>query len=150
MTGAQPNPLSGTDIYGNPSPDISLEQIVLAIGVKWVKTVNPYETKLLEKTVKEAIAFEGPAVIITKAPCVLLPEFKNKRQKPYVVKQELCTGCTICLNINCPSIWWMPYETKIPGRKRARGIAYIDPMSCTGCGLCADVCSFDAIVKRED
>jgi len=150
MTGAQPNPLSGTDIYGNPSPDISLEQIVVAIGVKWVKTVNPYETKLLEKTVKEAIAFDGPAVIITKAPCVLLPEFKNKRQKPYVVKQELCTGCTICLNINCPSIWWMPYETKISGRKRARGIAYIDPMSCTGCGLCADVCSFDAIVKRED
>ncbi len=147
MTGAQANPLSGTDIHGNPSPDISLEQIVSALGVTWVRTVNPYETKLLEKTIKEAIAFEGPAVIITKAPCVLLPEFKKNRPRPFTVKTDLCTGCTICLNIDCPSLWWEPSEVKAAGKKRAKGIAYIDPVSCTGCGLCADVCSFDAIVK---
>ncbi|MGB9736013.1 MAG: indolepyruvate ferredoxin oxidoreductase subunit alpha [bacterium] len=149
MTGAQPNPLSGVDIYGNPSPDISLEQLVSALGVKWVRTVNPYETKPLEKTIKEALAFKGPAVIITKAPCVLLPEFKNNKPKPFTVKTDLCTGCTICLNINCPSIWWVPSEEKLHGRKRAKGIAYIDPVSCTGCGLCADVCPFDAIERVD-
>ena len=150
MTGAQANPLSGTDIQGNPSPDISLEQIVSALGVKWIRTVNPYETKPLEKTMKEAAAFEGPAVIITKAPCVLLPEFKKSRPRPFTVKTDLCTGCTICLNIDCPSIWWEPAEVKAEGKKRAKGIAYIDPVSCTGCGLCADVCSFDAIVRTEE
>jgi indolepyruvate ferredoxin oxidoreductase alpha subunit len=149
MTGAQANPLSGTDIHGNPSPDISLEQIVSALGVKWVRTVNPYETKPLEKTIKESIAYDGPAVIITKAPCVLLPEFKKSRPKPYTVKTDLCTGCTICLNIDCPSLWWEPAEVKAAGKKRAKGIAYIDPVSCTGCGLCADVCSFEAIVREE-
>ncbi len=149
MTGAQANPLSGTDIHGHSSPDISLEQIVSALGVKWVRTVNPYETKPLEKTIKEAIAFEGPAVIITKAPCVLLPEFKKNRSSPFTVKTDLCTGCTICLNIDCPSIWWEPTDVRAAGKKRAKGIAYIDPVSCTGCGLCADVCSFDAIVKEE-
>ena len=150
MTGAQANPLSGTDIQGNPSPDISLEQIVSALGVKWVRTVNPYETKPLEKVIKEATAFEGPAVLITKAPCVLLPEFKKSRPKPFTVKTDLCTGCTICLNIDCPSIWWEPAEIKAEGKKRAKGIAYIDPVSCTGCGLCADVCSFDAIVRTGE
>lgn len=149
MTGAQPNPLSGVDIYGNPSPDISLEQLVRALGIKWVRTVNPYETKPLEKTIKEAITFDGPAVIITKAPCVLLPEFKKSKPKPFVVKTDLCSGCTICLNIDCPSIWWVSSEPKISGRKRAKGVAYIDPVSCNGCGLCADVCAFDAIVKDE-
>ena len=150
MTGAQANPLSGTDIYGNPSPEISLEKLVTALGVGWVRTVNPYETKPLEKTIKEAAAFDGPAVIITKAPCVLLPEFKKSRPKPLTVKKDLCTGCTICLNIDCPSIWWEPAGDKAAGRKRAKGIAYIDPVSCTGCGLCADVCSFDAIVTLPD
>lgn len=150
MTGAQANPLSGTDLYGNPSPDIALEHIVKALGVHWVKTIDPYKTKLVEKTIKEAVAFEGPAVLITKAPCVLLPEFKEKRQKPYFVKTDLCTGCTICLNIDCPSVWWEPTDVKAESRKRAKGIAYIDPMSCTGCGLCADVCAFDAIVRAEE
>lgn len=150
MTGAQANPLSGTDLYGNPSPDISLEQIVKALGIHWVKTIDPYKTKLVEKTIKEAVAFEGPAVLITKAPCVLLPEFREKRQKPYVVKTDLCTGCTICLNIDCPSVWWEPRDVKAEGRTRAKGIAYIDPVSCTGCGLCADVCAFDAIVRAEE
>ncbi len=150
MTGAQANPLSGTDIHGNPSPEISLEKLVSALGVGWVRTVNPYETKPLEKAIKEASAYEGPAVLITKAPCVLLPEFKKSRPKPMTVKTDLCTGCTICLNIDCPSIWWEPAGVKASGRKRAKGIAYIDPVSCTGCGLCADVCSFDAIVRLTD
>lgn len=150
MTGAQANPLSGTDIHGNPTPEISLERLVSALGVRWVRTINPYETKRLEKAIKEALAFDGPAVLITKAPCVLLPEFRQKGQKPFVVKTDLCTGCTICLNIDCPSIWWLPSGVKAQGRKRAKGIAYIDPVSCTGCGLCADVCSFEAILRSEE
>ena len=150
MTGTQSNPLSGTDIHGNQTPDISLEQLVSALGIKWVRTINPYETKHLEKILKEAVAFDGPAVVITKAPCVLLPEFRQKGQKPYVVKADLCTGCTICLNIDCPSLWWEPVGVKAQGKKRAKGIAYIDPVSCTGCGLCADVCTFEAIVKTEE
>ncbi len=149
MTGAQPNPVTGMDIYGNPAPEVSLEKLVSAIGVEWVKTVDPYDTKLTEKTLKDALSYRGTAVVITKGPCVLLPGYKEKKQKPYIVKTEMCTGCTICLNINCPSVWWESTEKKLTGRKRARGIAYIDPLTCTGCGLCADICSFDAIVKVE-
>ncbi|MCL4558442.1 MAG: indolepyruvate ferredoxin oxidoreductase subunit alpha [Deltaproteobacteria bacterium] len=151
MTGAQPNPLSGTDIYGNASPDISLERIVRALGVHWVETVDPSETRQVEKVVKEAMAFQGPAVVVTRAPCVLLPEFREKKREPYTVRPDLCTGCTICLNIGCPSLWWEPAEESAAGRKkRPRGIAYIDPAGCTGCGLCADLCSFNAIVRIAD
>ncbi len=98
LTGAQHNPLSGTDLHGNPCSDISLERIVKALGVDWVRTVDPSVTREVERCVREAVAFHGPAVVITRSPCVLLPEFKDMRQQPYTVTPELCTGCTILVH----------------------------------------------------
>jgi Pyruvate/2-oxoacid:ferredoxin oxidoreductase delta subunit len=48
---------------------------------------------------------------------------------------EVGHGCGQCSR-NCP-------EDAISGKK---GIAhYIDPELCEGCGICVDVCNFDAI-----
>lgn len=54
----------------------------------------------------------------------------------YRVVEEKCTGCMVCKR-NCPS-------GAISGEKRQ--IHYIDPTICERCGICIDVCKFDAIV----
>ena len=37
-----------------------------------------------------------------------------------------------------------------PFGRKARALAVIDPVSCTGCGYCAMFCSMDCIPQRED
>ena len=53
MTGRQGHPGSGLDIYGQPSPVVELEKLVLGLGVKRVTVVNPYDLPLLEKVIQE-------------------------------------------------------------------------------------------------
>jgi indolepyruvate ferredoxin oxidoreductase alpha subunit len=42
----------------------------------------------------------------------------------------------MCLKIGCPSISF-----------KKDGVFYIDPNTCVGCSVCAQVCPFDAIEK---
>jgi NADH:ubiquinone oxidoreductase subunit F (NADH-binding)/(2Fe-2S) ferredoxin/Pyruvate/2-oxoacid:ferredoxin oxidoreductase delta subunit len=55
----------------------------------------------------------------------------------YSVSPERCTGCTLCVK-NCPS----ECITGEP-KKQHR----IDAAKCIKCGICYDVCTFDAIVR---
>ncbi|RCK74248.1 MAG: NAD-reducing hydrogenase subunit HoxF [Anaerolineae bacterium] len=54
----------------------------------------------------------------------------------YKVIEENCTGCMVCKR-NCPA-------GAISGEKRQ--IHYIDPNICERCGICIEVCKFDAIM----
>ncbi len=53
----------------------------------------------------------------------------------YEVKQEICTGCTVCAR-NCP-------VNAITGERRKTH--EIDPDTCIRCGICMQVCNFNAI-----
>ncbi len=131
MTGAQENPGTGKTLMGEPTSQIELEPLVRALGIEFVKTVDPYDFKATKQIVKEAIEFEGPAVVITKAPCVLLkPE--TLTYKKLVVDQDRCTGCQACMKIGCPAIEFKD------------GKATITDL-CVGCDLCSQLCGFDAI-----
>lgn len=93
--------------------------------------VNALDIALLEKTIKEEVAKDEVSVIITKTPCVLL----DKRKKPlYTADTEKCKKCGMCMKPGCPAM------TKNPD-----GTIHIDDTMCTGCGLCRDLCKFDAI-----
>ncbi|MDT8273975.1 MAG: indolepyruvate ferredoxin oxidoreductase subunit alpha, partial [Desulfomonilia bacterium] len=72
MTGAQDHPGTGVTLQGQQTIHVNLEELVKVLGIPWVRTINPYDVKGARKTVKEALEFEGPSVIISKAPCVLL------------------------------------------------------------------------------
>jgi indolepyruvate ferredoxin oxidoreductase alpha subunit len=155
MTGHQPHPSSGMTITGDPTVAVDIASLCRAIGVKHVRTVNPHDTAECEKVLKEEIERPEPSVIITKAPCVLLPEMrKRKDKKLYIVVSERCTGCKSCLKLGCPAIEWVPLtedEAKQRGYKPTqKGYSQINAVLCDGCGQCAPLCKFKAIVVEGE
>jgi len=68
MTGAQPNP--GLDADGKKAIDI--EAVVKALGVSYVKTVDPYNLKSSKEAVIEALRSDGVSVVISKRECALI------------------------------------------------------------------------------
>ncbi len=131
MTGAQNHPGTGVTIQGEHTVDIDIENLVRAIGIEWVKTVNPYDLKSTRAAVQEALDTKGPAVIISRAPCVLLGRGAVPG-KPLAVDADACTGCKVCISLGCPAL-------EFRGDR-----AYINAF-CTGCNVCAEVCPAKAI-----
>lgn len=154
MTGQQHNPSSGCTIKGEAAAELDLASLCRSVGVPHVYEVNPHDINATRKVLKEAVALEEPSVVISKAPCVLLPEMKAKRPKPCVTHQENCTGCMSCIRLGCPAISWTAFEEgqaeALGYRKSQKGLSRIDEILCNGCGQCASLCQFDAITKGED
>ncbi len=138
MTGHQHNPTTGYNIKGEPAGKIDLEALVKAMGINRVRVVDPYDLKACDKVVKEELAAEEASVIITRRPCVLL---KNvKKNPPLSVDEDKCKSCKACMKIGCPSI-------SMKDKK-----AHVDATLCVGCGVCTQMCKFDAfcgMVKEE-
>lgn len=131
MTGHQDHAATGRTLQGDPAYSINIQALCRAIGVKNVYEINAFDLPLLKKTIKEEAEKDEVSVIITKEPCVLL----DKRKKPlYIAREEKCKKCGMCMKPGCPAM------TKNPD-----GTIHIDDTMCTGCGLCKDLCSFDAI-----
>lgn len=131
MTGHQDHAATGKTLQGDPTYAIDIPGLCRAMGVKNVVEVNAFDIETLEKTVKEEVARDEVSVIITKTPCVLL----SKAKKPlYVAHEDKCKKCGMCMKPGCPAM------TKNPD-----GTIRIDDTMCTGCGLCASLCKFDAI-----
>ncbi|MBM9536147.1 indolepyruvate ferredoxin oxidoreductase subunit alpha [Desulfobulbus alkaliphilus] len=153
MTGHQENPASGRNILGEIAPAVDLEQLCKALGVARVVVVNPHDVQETRKVLKEEVAAPEASVIISRAPCVLLPE-EVKRPKPvYFTNLDNCTGCSLCVQMGCPAISWTPLtpeEAVARGyREKQKGFAQIAEVQCLGCGQCAAVCAFDAITRKE-
>ena len=153
MTGHQNNPASGHDIHGNAAPALNLEKLCEALGVKRVRVVNPHEVEETRKVLKEEVEALEPSVVISRAPCVLLPEMVKKKKPVYSTDLAKCTGCTQCVQMGCPAISWTPLtpeEAVAHGyRDKQKGFAQIAEVQCNGCGQCASVCKFEAITRKE-
>ncbi len=145
MTGHQPNPGSGQTLQGRETQEIEIEPLVRALGIDKVITIDAYEVEEIEKILKRWVKEEGPAVLIAKHACALLPE-ERQQYVPLRVDPDVCNGCTICFRIGCPAI--LKSDQLDP--KYHRPLAEIDPLQCTGCEICARVCPRDAITFREE
>ncbi len=143
MTGMQEHPATGYTLLGEKAKQLDLKVLVSALGIENIKIIDPYDLKETRNAIKEELAKDGPSVIISQRPCVLFKRAKLKNKKALKINPEKCTGCKVCLGLGCPPISWQKVEKK-EGSKR-EGISVIDESLCTGCGLCLQVCKFEAI-----
>lgn len=136
MTGHQDHAATGKTLQGEEVPAISIYHLCKAIGVKNVVEVDAFDIAAMEKTIKEEVAKDEVSVIIACAPCALLKGVKF----PYKCEavSEKCKKCGMCLKPGCPAL-----------TKNADGTISIDDTMCNGCGLCQQLCKFDAIRKYE-
>ena len=132
MTGHQQNPTTGKNLRGDPAGKIDLETLCRAMGIRRVRVVDPYDLKATEEVVTEELAAPEPSVIITRRPCVLLKSVE--KHPPYQVEPDKCKSCKMCMRIGCPAISWKDKK------------AVIDPTQCVGCGVCEQLCKFDAFL----
>lgn len=146
MTGMQEHPGTGYTILGEEALQLDLKVLVSALGIQNIRIVDPYDLKNTRTVIKEELAKDGPSVVISKRPCVLFKRAKLQTKKPFQVDPEKCTGCKVCLGLGCPPISWKKMEKK-EGSKR-EGLAVIDENLCNGCGLCLQVCKFNAIINN--
>ncbi|MDR0373128.1 MAG: 4Fe-4S binding protein [Nitrososphaerota archaeon] len=133
MTGHQPTPGSGKTAMGQNAKTINIESIAQAVGIEKVITVDPYDLETSIQALREAISYEGPSVIIAKRSCPLLIQ----RGPPREIKKS-CNGCKVCTEtFGCPAI------------NQTGSKAEIDTALCRGCGVCEEVCPFDAIGRKK-
>jgi len=136
MTGHQQNPTTGYNLKGDPASKIDLETLCKAVGIKRVQVVDPYDLAQCDKVLKEELAAGEPSVIISRRPCALLKYVKHN--KPLTVDPEKCKSCKMCMKIGCPAI------------SMVDGVAKVDNTLCTGCGVCAQLCKFDALQAPKE
>lgn len=131
MTGHQQNPTTGYNLKGDPCTKIDLESLCRAVGIKRVRVVDPYDMENCQTVIKEELAAKEPSVIISRRPCALLKYVKHPG--PICSDPEKCKGCKACMKIGCPAI------------SMVDGKAKIDATLCVGCGVCEQLCKFDAL-----
>ncbi len=133
MTGHQQNPTTGRNLKGDVTAKVDLETLCRAIGINRVRVVDPYNLAECEAAVKEELAAAEPSVIISRRPCALLKYVK--KEAPLKVDADKCKSCKMCMKIGCPAI------------SMTGGKAQIDNTLCTGCGVCSQLCKFDALAS---
>jgi indolepyruvate ferredoxin oxidoreductase alpha subunit len=77
-------------------------------------------------------------VVLAERECALTVARRVKERELYRIDAEKCTFCRACLR-----------ETGCPALYMGKEHMAIDEELCTGCGLCATCCKFDAIREAE-
>ena len=137
MTGGQDHPGTGRTLRGETSHKVDYEAICRAVGVTWIRRVDPYQVGKLLQTLREATANKGVSVVIAERPCVLDPV--KIRGAPMAIAINGCVACQSCMNLGCPALLWA--EETHEGRRKVK----IEASACIGCTLCAQVCPSDCI-----
>ncbi|MFA5362893.1 MAG: thiamine pyrophosphate-dependent enzyme [Candidatus Omnitrophota bacterium] len=134
MTGSQPHPATGRTIKKEETRQLRLEELCRACGVDAVDVIDPRDLKVLEAGVRKRLEGNALSVIIARAPCKLID---RTRAAVPSCRAEKCKKCYLCLGIDCPAII-----------KQENGLVKIDPLICSGCNLCVQVCPFGAISSK--
>ena len=140
MTGSQPHPGTGVTLMGPKRKPLSIPRVLEALGFGCIVHADPLDLDASVAVAREALDYEGPSAILFESPCIQLV----KPGAPAIVDPATCTGCKKCITeIGCPAIG---FDADARGaRSKERGQAFVDASLCNGCGLCTQVCPFDAL-----
>lgn len=143
MTGFQAHPGTGFNAVGKPTNKVDVEKICRSLDCE-VSVSDPFDikgtTKMIRNLLKEK---QGVRVLILRRSCEIV-RMKREKIRPFIVQVQVdkCKGeeCGICSSdFRCPALFQDP-ET---------GKARIKDEICAGCGVCADICPFKAIVRSK-
>ncbi len=148
-TGQQHNPSTGKNAR-NEATTLTIPHALRGLGVRWIKTVDPYRIGKMIGTLREALTTReaGLKVVIARGECQLerqrrgKPRIRRKvaagqrvSQPKFGVDPDVCTGDHSCMRLNgCPSLTLRDN----PDPLRDDPIAHVDA-SCVGCGVCGEV-----------
>ncbi len=144
MTGHQDHPGTGRTLRGEERARVDLSAVARSLGVQHVECVDSYDLAAVERAVRAALSAEGPAVVIARRECALLPAVRRTWQ-PLSVDAGRCNGCGLCLQLGCPALVRSDSIDQATGRPRVR----IDSLLCTGCAVCSQVCARGAIPRKD-
>jgi len=148
-TGGQYIPSSGKNAQERPT-NMSIQQALKGVGVKWLRTVHTYNMGEMVATLREALTTPkgGLKAIVAEGECQLnrqrrikpqirrqLKEGKRVVRARFGVDADVCTGDHSCIRLSgCPSLTVRPN----PDPLRTDPVAYVD-YNCVGCGVCGEV-----------
>lgn len=143
MTGFQPHPGNEVTVVGKPAISIDIEALCRSLGCA-VTVSDPFDlrgtTKVIRNLLKED---KGVRVLILRRQCEIARMKKEKKTSfRLALDQEKCKGieCGICSReFRCPAL--------ILDTKTQKSLIKED--ICSGCGVCVDICPFNAISREE-
>ncbi len=142
MTGHQEHPGTGRTLQGQKTPKVAIEDVARGLGVRRVRVVDPYDLEATHAALKEEMDAPEPSVVVCRRPCILGARVKVEHR--YAIDADRCSGCAVCLRLGCPALETSEDLAAKTGKPKAR----INAVLCAGCGLCVQVCRFDAV--REE
>jgi len=144
MTGQQPNPGRDYNAGGQVAKPLVLEEVIKAMGISDITIVDPYQVKTAVGPMREALTRKGPNVIISRRVCALYGD-RNKRKKGEAIDTnkvdiEVCKRPYSCIrSFYCPAISIDDGDRK----------AFITKELCDRCDVCAKLCPYGSIKKRD-
>jgi indolepyruvate ferredoxin oxidoreductase alpha subunit len=143
MTGFQAHPGTGFNAMGAPTTRVDVEQICRSLGCE-VTVMDPFEIRGTVKTIRTLLnQEEGVRILILRRSCEIV-RIKKEKVNPFTVQilDDECKGeeCAICSSaFRCPALF----------QDTTTGKAEMREEICSGCGVCADICPFNAITRKE-
>ncbi len=139
MTGMQTNPGTDAAFQSTGNRRVDLAELIPAMGVEHFFVIDPFEFDEATATIQEALELPGVKVVLARQECAIQAQRRGLKAGEIQVDAEACTLCKRCVVVTgCPAI------------SLGEESIVIDQSLCYGCGLCAQVCTFDAIAQVSD
>jgi len=136
MTGMQVNPGTGEASQPTGNRRIDIAQLIPVLGVEHFFVIDPFDLDESAAAIEKALMLPGVKVVLSRQECAIQAQRRGLNAGRVRVIPDNCTLCKQCITITgCPAI------------EISEESIVIDPVLCYGCGLCAQVCRFEAIVE---